>query len=241
MVINCVPQLITTCGGYAIAGLMFAIFLIFNRGIVLGDKDAHTSVIHVSQLLHFAFFSIIFGFPWLVTRSNLSQFANTVRKNKLKAMISSMIIVAVSYFSCHVHPYLLADNRHYTFYIWRRFLGCPTTLFSKSLLYTPLYGFTLYTTISMLGTKDTLWKYLFSICLCISIVPQKLLEFRYFIVPFTIWRLNIPNNNSSNSNNTIQLSIEFVLYTFVNVFTIYIFLYKSFKWPQSSDAQRFMW
>ena len=221
-----------------IVGILFLVFLIANRGIVLGDRDAHTSVLHLPQILYFGLFSFTFGFPWIGTKDNLIQFFSVIRSNKLRTMIATTAIVGSLYSSCHVHPYLLADNRHYTFYVWRRFLGCPTSPFSMSIFLTPLYAFSLYTIMSTLRTKDTLWRYLFSICLCISIVPQKLLEFRYFIVPFTIWRLNIPNNHQSNH---LRVTAEFVLNCFVNVLTIYLFLYKTFKWPSSTDTQRFMW
>lgn len=236
LIITSLPQVLTTCGGYLIAGIFFLIFLVLNRGIVLGDRDAHTSVIHLSQVLYYSFFTAIFGFPWIATRDNLIRCLNTVYGNKLKVIISFLMIGGSLYFSCHVHPYMLADNRHYTFYIWRRFLGCPTRFVSRPMLLVPLYAFSLYTIVSMLKTKDMIWKCLFTLCLSISIVPQKLLEFRYFIIPFTIWRLNIP------CCNNFQLTLEFVLNCFVNVLTIYIFLHKTFKWPNNShETQRFMW
>lgn len=233
-----VPRVLISCGGYLIVGIFFIIFLIANRGIVLGDRDAHFSVFHPPQILYFGLFSFTFGFPWIATKENLIQFFDAIRSNKLKTTITTSAIFGSLYLSCHVHPYLLADNRHFTFYVWRRFLGCPTSPFSRSILLTPLYAFSLCTIISTLRTKDTLWRYFFSICLCISIVPQKLLEFRYFVVPFMIWRLNIPNNHQSNH---FQLTVEFVLNCFVNILTIYLFLYKTFKWPSSTETQRFMW
>lgn len=233
-----VPRVLVSCGGYVIVGILFLVFLIANRGIVLGDRHAHFSVFHLPQIFYFSLFSFTFGFPWIATKNNLIQFFDAIRLNKVKTIVATSLIVGSFFSSCHVHPYLLADNRHFTFYVWRRFLGCPTTLFSRSIFLTPFYAFSLYTIISTLRKKDTLWRYLFSICLCISIVPQKLLEFRYFIVPFTIWRLNIPNSHQSNH---FQVTAEFVLNCFVNILTIYLFLYKTFKWPSSSDTQRFMW
>lgn len=235
MIISSVPQILFICGGYIIVGSLFSIFLIYNRGIVLGDKDAHVSVFHLSQVLYFGLFTAIFGFPWIATRENLVHFVTSIEKNRIRTFIAVMVIIVSLFLSCHVHPYLLADNRHYTFYIWRKFLGCPLNSSLKQFLYIPLYGFTLFTIISLLKTKDPVWKWLFSICLCISIVPQKLFEFRYFIVPFTIWRLNIP------SSNHIQLTLEFALNCIVNMLTLYIFLHKTFKWPNNTETQRFMW
>ena len=173
LVLSSVPQILVICGGYLITGIIFLIFIIANRGIVLGDRDAHTSVFHLSQVLYFSLFTAIFGFPWVATRDNVKQFCAAIAGNKLKTVFASSIIVGSLYLSCHVHPYTLADNRHYTFYFWRRYLGCPTSLSTRQMLYCPLYAFSLYTIISMLRTKDVIWKYLFSLCLCLSIVPPK--------------------------------------------------------------------
>jgi alpha-1,2-glucosyltransferase len=137
--------------------------------------------------------------------------------------------VAIHKFTC-VHPYLLADNRHYTFYVWRRLLSTPLAYPAI-----PMYLLGGWSCLSLLKTRDTLWKSLFVFCTFVSLVPQQLLEFRYFIVPYIIWRLNLV------TTSMLTLTFELVLNVLINGLTIYLFLYKSFKWNTSSEVQRFMW
>jgi alpha-1,2-glucosyltransferase len=42
----------------------------------------------------------------------------------------------------HPHPYLLADNRHYTFYLWNRFLAYPLCRAALGVAYYSLYFIT---------------------------------------------------------------------------------------------------
>jgi hypothetical protein len=37
-------------GGYLIVGLLFVIFVVVNRGIVVGDKTAHVAHFHPTQV-----------------------------------------------------------------------------------------------------------------------------------------------------------------------------------------------
>lgn len=198
----------------------------------MGDRNAHEAGLHLAQLAYFLGFVAFFAFPWIFTLVNLKKFISELYKHPVKiAVIGLFLITAVQVFS-YVHPYLLADNRHYTFYLWRRFLGRNTI---SRLICIPVYVYTGITMLHLLQRKDALWKLLFCICTAISLVPQRLLEFRYFIPAFVIWRLNISPNNST------ALSIEFALYTLVNAFTIYMFLFYTFKWPNSAELQRIMW
>ena len=133
------------------------------------------------------------------------------------------------------HPFLLADNRHYTFYIWSRFFK---RFDAFKYLLVPVYlacGYLFFRNLFLAG-KSLGWLVVYSICVLIGIVPQKLIEFRYFIIPFYIYRLNI-----------IQLSwkeilIEFAFFVMINFLTIRLFLNKVFYWPNvPHEPQRFMW
>ena len=53
-----------------------------------------------------------------------------VSGNSKSRLFSCTIIAALTAISVHLlrhysiaHPFLLSDNRHYTFYVWRKFLG----------------------------------------------------------------------------------------------------------------------
>ena len=76
---------------------------------------------------------------------------------------------------------------------------------------------------------------LYCVCCMVTLVPQKLLEFRYFILPYLLLRLHMPQGSR------LSLVAELLLYSAVNGLTIWLFLYRPFHWPDSQNQQRFMW
>ena len=199
----------------------------------MGDRLAHEAVLHLAQIPYFLGFVSFFGFPWIFTSANIKKFMSISVRYPLR-VVSGVVVMAVlvNRFS-YTHPYLLADNRHYTFYIWRRILGREGSVVPYAVI--PVYVFTAVSMFQLLQRKDAHFKTLLILCTFVSIVPQKLLELRYFIVPFVIWRLNIAPTNPA------VLSLEVLLYTAVNAFTLYMFVFNTFKWPQNSELQRIMW
>uniref|UniRef100_A0AAF5DHZ2 Dol-P-Glc:Glc(2)Man(9)GlcNAc(2)-PP-Dol alpha-1,2-glucosyltransferase n=1 Tax=Strongyloides stercoralis TaxID=6248 RepID=A0AAF5DHZ2_STRER len=72
-----------------------------------------------------------------------------------------------------------------------------------------------------------------SLALCI--VPAGLLEFRYFIIHFALWRLSIQYNSK------ISLIGELLISLLINCIVLYLFLFKPFVWPSEPNSlQRFM-
>lgn len=81
---------------------------------------------------------------------------------------------------------------------------------------------------------------LYLICCFTVLVPQQLIEFRYYIIPFLIFRIHIPK--SHDWRLTASLCCELSLYSAINILTIYLFLYQPFQWPHlPGQTQRFMW
>lgn len=131
------------------------------------------------------------------------------------------------------HPYLLADNRHYTFYIWRRFLSIKQPV--EVLIFPILYIYCGCAMFFSLKQRDNLWKCLFFASAAMALIPQSLLEFRYFLIPFMIWRLN------STTTSVKQYVMELAFNAALDLLTIYIFMYKKFRWDGHDGHQRFMW
>lgn len=68
------------------------------------------------------------------------------------------------------------------------------------------------------------------------LIPSPLLEFRYYLMPYLLWRIHI------KSPGKAQQYLELSLYMIVNAVTIWLFLFKPFRWPQEPGVwQRFMW
>lgn len=95
----------------------FVGFVLWNQGsLALGDKSNHQVTFHLPQLGYFFAFALFFGWPALVPHMRLR-----IRRKQVLifAALTALGLVAVHFFTV-VHPFLLADNRHYTFYVWRR-------------------------------------------------------------------------------------------------------------------------
>lgn len=219
-----------------------------------------------------------------------------------------------------VHPFTLADNRHYMFYIFRHtirrgtlvrtLLVIPYTI-SRWLIWGVLAG-TLYWTpgssrrgrsdtsshvSSRLGSRRKAQKpgkerlrnepnqdagatpsssipngmiiptstaLIWLVATSLSLVTAPLVEPRYFIVPWVMWRLLVPpwalsrHRGYSSSlirkgisvlnEHDLRLPLETVWFLAINAVTGYIFLKKPYAWKDESGRildegrlQRFMW
>ncbi|KAH8680823.1 DIE2/ALG10 family-domain-containing protein [Xylariales sp. PMI_506] len=168
---------------------LFAVFVAWNGGVVLGDKSNHIATIHLAQMLYiwplFAFFSAPLFIPQalrilqplqvLVTHpSSTSVQARSTLNNKSTSTVLAetkkpfdallnlgpvlslpvilacvLVALAIVHFNTIIHPFTLADNRHYMFYIFRytilrgsmvRLALAPAYVFCAYLSWTALSG-----------------------------------------------------------------------------------------------------
>jgi alpha-1,2-glucosyltransferase len=223
-------NVINSVGGFVAIGLCFLGFVFWNGGLVVGDRSAHQAVLNVPQLLYFSLFLVVFSFPYVVVCAK-QVLVTVIKRWKLTLMLMIGCIIIV-HFNTHVHPYLLADNRHYTFYVWKRLYERH---FLVRFLLIPVYLFGVFSVQQLLKETELTFQggYFAFITLCL--VPQKLLEFRYFIVPFLMLRLHIC------VKTWWQLIAEFILFVCINASTIYLFITRTFYWSDSQEVQRFLW
>ncbi|GER54366.1 Dol-P-Glc:Glc(2)Man(9)GlcNAc(2)-PP-Dol alpha-1,2-glucosyltransferase [Striga asiatica] len=118
-------------------------FVYWNGSIVLGAKDAHGVSLHFPQLLYFGLISAIFTAP--------VQFKKLL-KRKLFGPVQLLVALAFGFLSVQffsiAHPYLLADSRHYTFYLWRKVINYH---WSTKYLMIPLYVYSWFSIVDNLG------------------------------------------------------------------------------------------
>jgi len=97
------------------------VFVVLNKGIVIGDRSNHVPILHVPQLFYYLAFSAFFLMNY-VTLEFIKKLLKVIFSMKGLAIVS--LCVGVLYLLIqrytYAHPYLLADNRHYTFYIWKK-------------------------------------------------------------------------------------------------------------------------
>jgi len=302
----------------------FGAFVFWNGGVVLGDKSNHVATLHLTQMLYLwpymTFFSIPLTFPYLVQglfgqlrmASGIATFEpvmifgrKRIAPRLLVCLVFILLALVVVYFNTIVHPFTLADNRHYTFYVFRLLMRRPSIKY----LVTPIYIAGGWSVIQTLGApvslvisgdindKDdvkaehrngldqakppssrplklnrastgegctVLFVLIWLGTSALQLVTAPLVEPRYFILPWLMWRLFVPqalptkaNKDTSTANEESWLDwlkrnlyqehderlwLETAWFLLINFVTGYIFLYWGFEWKQEpGKLQRFMW
>lgn len=275
-----------------------------------GDKDNHVATIHVPQMLYIwpliTFFSlplivpVAFSFLKSLTKLlALPLFPKLFWKYLRVATYTSFAFSAtlvVTKFNTIIHPFTLADNRHYIFYIFRytilrhplvRYFLAPVYLACTHLVYLTLCVPERPNPTISLKAKSTTkpdpvpiasrtqeqegpktsFVLILLLTTALSLITAPLVEPRYFIIPWVIWRLNVPSlptiepskrkrQEKSTQRERIAACIRFwgweghdyrlwletAWFLIINAVTGYIFLYRGFEWKQEpGNVQRFMW
>lgn len=262
----------------------FVGFLVWNGGVVLGDKSNHVATIHLPQLLYIWPFMAFFSAPLILPVGinfildtfkllRIPLFPRLIWKYLLIAVYISIALSAtllIIKFNTIIHPFTLADNRHYMFYVFRytilrhpllKFVLAPVYLICAWLVYLTLCTSPGAPTSTKFGDKrvgapiasepksitkssaasegpTTSFIIVLIASTALSLVGAPLVEPRYFIIPWVIWRLNVPSPAIYDQ----RLYFETAWSLLLNFITGYMFLYRGFSWPQEpGNVQRFMW
>ena len=187
------------------------------------------------QWFYFSLFTSVFSISLIA--SNLPKLIKiSIKIIYIAAPVCILFAIIIKY-NTLVHPYLLADNRHYTFYIWNRFYGkYPFAAY----IMIPVYFLSLLNICLILFSKRSRhsinFPLFYILCTTASISLQKLIEIRYFILPFLIFRLL-----QRHSMPIKYLALEFLLNLALNIITFYMFFTKEIRWNDYSDTQRLIW
>lgn len=149
------------------------------------------------------------------------------------------------------HPFLLSDNRHYTFYVWRRifllhpivpyllipgYIACGWAWFLTigmfpGIIRPPLFELTDGVLYSHVGRDQTLLQSLLvPVFVLPTLLPTPLLEPRYFLIPYILLRAQVVDVPIWG------VVLEGIWYAGINAATMWIFLYK-----EREGVGRFMW
>ncbi|XP_077279988.1 alpha-1,2-glucosyltransferase Alg10 [Temnothorax americanus] len=210
--------------------LVFVAFVAWNGSIVIGDRTAHVATIHLCQVLYFSAFVSLFSWPYAVPHwRTCSRF---LRRHWILASCAVALTAATVGFNTLVHPYVLADNRHYWFYVWNRFMGGHAAF---RYLPIPIYGASLFAMSRNVAHLRFLTKINYAVCVCVVLIPQLLVEPRYFILPYIFYRLNVKRPERW------QICCESLTTFAINCLQFYIFASKVFYWQDQPYAQRISW
>lgn len=219
---------------YLVPILGFVAFLVWNKGsVVLGDRENHTMVFHLPQLGYFFAFSLVFGWP-VVLRELFVNGSRLVRTPAI--LLAAAVATAFGLYAVHAHtyahPFLLADNRHYTFYVWRRIINAqPWTRYALVPVY--VASGTLWVQ-AFARRRNALWILGWFLATSLVLVPSPLIEPRYMVVPYILLRTSVDTGG-------LCALVEIAWIAMVDIATLGIFLYRPFHWAGSTDLQRFMW
>lgn len=198
-------------------------------------------------MYYFASFSVAFLAPVsfnfsLIRRCLRSPFKSPV--SFLKSVCLCLVIMGTIYKFTYEHPFLLSDNRHYAFYVWRRVFK-----FHKSVKYLLTPGYLvciriIFERLARSYTTNLLTTTFYVVGLSLTLIPSPLIEPRYFLVPYVLLRLHVRPVVDETKNWSTRVLLEGCLYGIVNLFVLVVFLFRPFKsnpgeW--GGTWQRFMW
>ena len=279
--------------GSVVLGKRYSSILGLTELTSKGDKSAHTATIHLPQMLYiwpyFAFFSLplLLGpllkpvVPILPERLRITwdqTFKTSIYRLPSLLAFGSFIAFALLavHFNTIIHPYTLADNRHYVFYVFKllrlypalRYLAVPVYCVCAWLIIQALAA---QKTASPPKSKETTsskgkadsnlgpanrqpcqvsFVVIWLATTALSVVTAPLVEPRYFIIPWVIWRLHVPCNVATDQkasfgkrkSSEIRLVFEGLWHLAVNLVVSYTFLYRTFTWSsEPGNLQRFIW
>uniref|UniRef100_A0A8D8K450 Dol-P-Glc:Glc(2)Man(9)GlcNAc(2)-PP-Dol alpha-1,2-glucosyltransferase n=2 Tax=Culex pipiens TaxID=7175 RepID=A0A8D8K450_CULPI len=223
--------------GYELNLAGFVGFLWYNGSIVVGDKTAHVAAVHLPQIFYFSLFFAVFSPSHVL--GTIRRIVRFALKRWYVSCFCVGLFLCVIQLNTIVHPYLLADNRHYTFYIWMRFYQRWT--FAKFLPVPVYYGILVLLGLILFtrgqGGQTVGFSLLWILATLASVALQQLIEVRYFILPFLVLRLLQTNVQTS----TKLLALEVLANVLINAATFYIFCTKAVYWSDYTEPQRIIW
>ena len=200
---------------YFINFVGFFFYLVWNRSITLGDKSNHSAGLHLVQIFYCFMFILFFSVPIWFSRNFIKSYKLRCQRRPIRTIFELLAIMLIIRYFTKIHPFLLADNRHYTFYLFRRLINHKSRLI-KYVLFSIIYHFSTFTYMELmrpnemafhpiipLPIKDSIqlpiqlthisWTALI-LCTIVTIVPSPLFEPRYYILPYLFWRIFITCN-----------------------------------------------
>jgi alpha-1,2-glucosyltransferase len=216
-------------GYYTIIMQIFVGFVYVNDGIVVGDRDAHQVTLNPLQVGYFTLMYGLFSLPSLL--AGAKETFMYIRSRAKSALFLSLLFALAVKYKTVAHPYLLADNRHLTFYIWKRIYQSSEIVRYCMIPYYVWVWFFIWNSLGM----DFNRRFALIVCTLLNLVPQLLLEFRYFLYTYLILRVWM------RQSHRFEPIGESLLLTTVNIFVFFVFVTHTFIWPNTPEAQRIMW
>lgn len=203
-----------------------------------GDKSNHIATIHLAQMLYIWPFFAFFSAPLLIPSVLLAAtqpiqylralFSLTSKRSAFitvsYTLLTILLSLAVVRYNTIIHPFTLADNRHYMFYVFRYTIRRSQALrLSLVAAYTvcrwvvwdqlagaatagrtqnppkPTKESPAATTAATTASPRTSTALLWVLTTTLSLVTAPLVEPRYFILPWVFYRLLVPTRRATDT------------------------------------------
>jgi len=228
------PKLLASQAEHLFLLVGFACFVMLNGGVAIGDASNHEMTLHLAQLAYAAALaSAPFQIETLTFRLPTTlrdAFCSARRAPLLAALVFAATGAAV--WATRGHPFLLADNRHATFYLWRHVLSRPARRWALAPLYA-LLGPLLVDRIAR--AHGGLRALALGVATALVLVPAPLLEPRYLNLPVLLARLLSPPLAGPR-----EWAPPLAAFALINGASIGVFLGRPYVWGDGTLA-RFMW
>jgi alpha-1,2-glucosyltransferase len=255
---------------HAAAGLLYGILFYLNSfQVAIGDHEHHAVSLHYAMFAYHAGFVILSAAPVVVVllaRIVRSSHTLTLLQYRrlvwLYATATALMLALIWKSGTYVHPFALADNRHYTFYIYRRvLLRGPYARAALSLLYgaglsVPLLTIGLRAEEAFVGAgkkegldptrwvvAETVTEIALLAVIAVCVVPASLLEPRYFVPGYFLTMVRVLARMQLNARYAWLSCFGLLI---VNLAFVFVFCEMPFDrppdphMPSDKSAGRFM-
>ena len=242
--------------------LLFAAFVAHRGSVVLGHAEHHTPAFHPAMLAYLGCGLGALTLPdlaWAVVGTPspaVARWWKAVAAGRTPAGVALLggawlLLGSAMHSFPVVHPFLLADNRHYTFYLWARVLASPNPRVRGVVgallpLAGVLGGWVWAARVAASFPRRVGWVVaaLVGGGGCLVLLPVRLLEPRYFITPLLLGGLvmgeGATGRGAPGGSDAPPLVVGVVAQCAVNLVTGWVFLTRPFVWGDGT-LQRFMW
>ncbi|KAF4663189.1 glucosyltransferase [Perkinsus chesapeaki] len=223
---------------YILTGVGFIAFVVYNGSIVVGHKENHVASWHWAQIPYLILTVTFFMGPivWL----SIARYAIRAPKPLTDAFIIAICSIMLQ-FGTIAHPFLLADNRHFTFYLWRHVLThrvvrlgiipFAVAIIIRGTLNSPVGKRLFHKT----DNRVAVW--VFGLCCFLALVPSPLLELRYFNIPAMAVLLVY----ACCEDGLWMLYSTVGWMATINFISLLIFTERPFLSAATGELERFMW
>ena len=223
----------------------------WNGSIVLGDRSNHAAAFHPTQMVYLTALAACF-YPFACLRALHAGAVALPARAVVGAAAWAAFAAWCLRHHCEAHPFTLADNRHYTFYLWRRLhMDAPGAPYVKYAALVPLSTAGAAAAAHALRRVRPAVALLLVLGTAATLVPSPLYEPRYYIVPLALLAVvgNVADASELTSVDEAEswasltpIVLHILLHCAVNVVTMYIFLDEKYQFDYADGSVgRIMW